>query len=136
MDMVPIYIFGNDDDKTLGQMLQSALSPFGTAVYPADARQTGTQPCFCITEQKDCSNLPPIRGIAVFKKSFVPAKPVELPPGWVAVISACHDKLKEALRKTGQITVTCGTKATDTFSISGINENQASVSLLQLTPGP
>ena len=52
-----------------------------------------------------------------------------LPANWITVIDSNHDKLKEQFCKTGQIVVTCGTKATDTFSISSLDENQASISL-------
>ena len=34
--MVPIYIFGNDEDETLGQIIKKAISPFGTTVYNTD----------------------------------------------------------------------------------------------------
>ncbi|MFR1213985.1 MAG: hypothetical protein ACLSCV_03805 [Acutalibacteraceae bacterium] len=51
-----------------------------------------------------------------------------LPADWIAIINSNHDKLKEQFCKTGQIVVTCG-KATDTFSISSLDENQASISL-------
>ena len=34
--MIPIYIFGNDEDETLGQIIKKAISPFGTTVYNTD----------------------------------------------------------------------------------------------------
>ena len=129
--MVPIYIFGNDEDETLGQIIKKALSPFGTTLYKTDKilDETNDNCSFCIIEQEDCSNLKNSIGIAVFKKSFVPKESLILPANWIAVIDSNHDKLKEQFCKTGQIVITCGTKATDTFSISSLDENQASISL-------
>lgn len=129
--MVSIYIFGNDEDETLGRIIKKALSIFGTTIYTKDKilDQTNQSCSFCITEQEDCSNLKDSFGIAVFKKSFVPKEPVKLPANWIAVIDSNHDKLKEQFCKTGQIVITCGTKATDTFSISSLEESQVSISL-------
>ena len=129
--MIPIYIFGNDEDETLGQIIKKAISPFGTTVYNTDKHsdEINDTCSFFMKEQEDCSNLKNSVGIAVFKKSFLPKEPVILPANWIAVIDSNHDKLKEQFCKTGQIVVTCGTKATDTFSISSLDENQASVSL-------
>ena len=118
--MIPIYIFGNDEDETLGQIIKKAISPFGTTVYNTDKHsdEINDTCSFFMKEQEDCSNLKNSVGIAVFKKSFLPKEPVILPANWIAVIDSNHDKLKEQFCKTGQIVVTCGTKATDTFSIS------------------
>ena len=129
--MIPIYIFGNDEDETLGQIIKKAISPFGTTVYNTDKHsdEINDTCSFFMKEQEDCSNLKNSVGIAVFKKSFLPKEPVILPANWIAVIDSNHDKLKEQFCKTGQIVVTCGTKATDTFSISSLDENQASISL-------
>ena len=129
--MIPICIFGNDEDETLGQIIKKAISPFGTTVYNTDKHSDEMYDncSFYIKEQEVCSNLKSPGGIAVFKKSFLPKEPVILPADWVAIINSNHDKLKEQFCKTGQIVVTCGTKATDTFSISSLDENQASISL-------
>lgn len=129
--MIPIYIFGNDEDETLGKIIKKAISPFGTTVYNTDKHsdEINDTCSFFMKEQEDCSNLKNSVGIAVFKKSFLPKEPVILPANWIAVIDSNHDKLKEQFCKTGQIVVTCGTKATDTFSISSLDENQASISL-------
>ena len=131
MCMIPIYIFGNDEDETLGQIIKKAISPFGTTVYNRDthSNENNNHCNFWIKEQKDCSNLNNSIGIAVFKKSFIPKESVILPAGWIAIIDSNHDKLKKQFCKTRQIVITCGTKVTDTFSISSLDETQASISL-------
>ena len=95
--MIPIYIFGNDEDETLGQIIKKAISPFGTTVYNTDKHsdEINDTCSFFMKEQEDCSNLKNSVGIAVFKKSFLPKEPVILPANWIAVIDSNHDKLKE-----------------------------------------
>ena len=95
--MIPICIFGNDEDETLGQIIKKAISPFGTTVYNTDKHSDEMYDncSFYIKEQEVCSNLKSPGGIAVFKKSFLPKEPVILPADWVAIINSNHDKLKE-----------------------------------------
>ena len=31
--MIPIYIFGNDEDETLGQIIKKAISPFELPLF-------------------------------------------------------------------------------------------------------
>ena len=71
--MIPIYIFGNDEDETLGQIIKKAISPFGTTVYNTDKHsdEINDTCSFFMKEQEDCSNLKNSVGIAVFKKSFL-----------------------------------------------------------------
>ena len=52
-----------------------------------------------------------------------------LPAGWIAIIDSNHDKLKSNFVKQDKLLSLCGTKVTDTFSISSLDENQASISL-------
>lgn len=68
MCMIPIYIFGNDEDETLGQIIKKAISPFGTTVYNRDthSNENNNHCNFWIKEQKDCSNLNNSIGIACF----------------------------------------------------------------------
>ena len=67
--MIPICIFGNDEDETLGQIIKKAISPFGTTVYNTDKHSDEMYDncSFYIKEQEVCSNLKSPGGIAVFK---------------------------------------------------------------------
>lgn len=136
MGMVPIYIFGNDRDDTLGNMMKTALSPYGEVVYHREEIQN------LDGEEKNCDfyirelvELPftfAATGIAVFKKGFHSPKQLQLPKGWVVVMSSHDEKLTEHFCKTGQVVITCGTKATDTLSIASLDENQTAVSLQRM----
>lgn len=135
--MISIYIFGNDDDDTLGNMMKKALSPYGNTFYCkgdhkiCDKQQQHNYDFYI----KELTELPlyfDTVGIAIFKKSFLSQKPLQLPAGWVAVMGSHDEKLKGHFCKTGQVVITCGTQATDTFSIASLNENQTAVSLQRM----
>lgn len=131
--MIPICIFGNDDDDILGNMIKTALSPYGEAVYCKGENQVSAgkqRNCdFYITEWTKLPVSFESAGIAVFKKSFLSKHQLQLPAGWIVVMGSHDEKLKEYFCKTGQMVITCGTNATDTFSIASLNENQTAVSL-------
>lgn len=131
--MIPITIFGDDCDNTLGNMMKAALSPYGDVIYQTSQQgEINTQKANCdffIEELAQLPFEPDGKGIAVFKKSFMPQTQLQLPKGWVAVVGSHHDKLKEQFCKTGQVVITCGTKVTDTLSIASLDENQTAISL-------
>ena len=126
MDMIPIIIFSGCGDDTLPQMLKTAVQPFAVVTN----EETGPEGSdFFIKEVQDCTVFTQLVGIAVFQKSFLPNRLPHLPKDWIAVVDSDHDSVKAQFCKTGQIIVTYGTKPTDTFSISGLDGKQASISL-------
>ena len=70
--MIPIYIFGNDEDETLGQIIKKAISPFGTTVYNTDKHsdEINDTCSFFMKEQEDCSNLKIRLELLFLKKVF------------------------------------------------------------------
>lgn len=116
---------------SVSSVLVPALSRRGGVRFQGAGRiyGMGETPEFLVF---DCAQLPRIElksGIVVFKNSFQPQRPAELPAGFLCVLEAKNLRAAEFLKGTAAAVVTCGTGPKDTLSVAGLDGGFAAVSL-------
>lgn len=122
MLVLKIVFIGNSEGFDLAEVLKEKLCECGNCVTTDIGNQTQT-----ITIEDTKTN--EFNEVVVFRSDFNNLKAFDICTNAVCVVNSCSKNNIEYICKSGMNAVTCGLSDKDTFTISGISEEQAAVSL-------
>ncbi len=128
--MNTLIIYGAEEKKEISDILKKYFCRHGGCTYvSADQVYMSGDAANLIVESGRLSQIDAQKGIIIFKNDITDFTFPSIPPGFTAVLSCENTAALNFLRENKIVAATCGLSATDTFSLSSLEEDTATVSL-------
>lgn len=132
--MIPIIIYGDENEKILGKIISKALSNIGNVSYYNKDKiscfnKKFAKHSFCIYDVSSLKNLTCSNGIFIFKDSFSNLNYNIFNQNFVPIFNSQNLQAAKILSETNKTAITCGTSDKNTLCTASIDKNKITISI-------
>ena len=132
--MIPIIIYGNESEKSLGKIIFKALSNIGNVSFFCKDEiscynKKFSKHSFCIYDISSLKNLICSKGIFIFKDSFSNLNYNIFNQNFIPIFNSQNLQAAKILSTINKTAITCGTSDKNTLCIASVDNGKATISL-------